>query len=145
MGAFHRNSAFFAYKTTDAVVIQIKGYANYLNASVLSNFLKQTEIAHHKRYCILFEECDGIDSTCLGVLAGLLLKLKQENGICLFCGLKPRPLECVQMVGLDKLACIIEKTPFSILSGQDIKVEISDKNKSQITPELVLEAHKFLY
>ena len=144
MGAIHRDSAFFAYKTADAVVIRIKGYANYLNVSVLSNFLKRMEASYHKRYCILFEECDGLDSTCLGILAGLLLRLKKGNGICLFCGLKPRPLECIRMVGLDKLACIIDKTPFSVLSGQDIKMDISDKNKTQITPELVLEAHKFL-
>ena len=143
MGAVHRDSAFFAYKTADAVVIRIKGYANYLNASILSNFLKRMEASHHRRYCILFEECDGLDSTCLGILAGLLLRLKKGNGVCLFCGLKPRPLECVQMVGLDKLACIIEKTPFSVLSGQDIKMNTA-QNEMQITPELVLEAHKFL-
>lgn len=144
MGAVHKDSAFLAYKTADAVVIRIKGYANYLNASVLSNFLKRMEVSNHKRYCILFEECDGLDSTCLGILAGLLLRLKKENGVCLFCGLKPRPLECIQMVGLDKLACIIEKTPFSVLSGQDIKIEANDPSKTQLTPELVLEAHKFL-
>ena len=144
MDVVHRNSVFFAYKTTDAVVIQIKGYANYLNASVLSNFLKKMETLPHKRYCILFEECDGIDSTCLGILAGLLLRLKAQNGICLFCGLKPRPLECIQMVGLDKFAYITEKAPFSALSEQDMSVNISDKYKTKITPELVLEAHKFL-
>lgn len=144
MGSVLKNSAFFAYKTADAVVIRIKGYANYLNASVLSNFLKRMQDLHHKRYCILFEECDGLDSTCLGVLAGLLLRLKKENGICLFCGLKPRPLECVRMVGLDKFACIVEETPFSVLAGQDMNKNISDKNEAQITPELVLQAHKFL-
>lgn len=144
MDAVHRNSAFFAYKTADAVIIHIKGYANYLNASLLSNFIKQTEKSHYKRYCILFEECDGLDSTCLGVLAGLLLRLKKQNGICLFCGLKPRPLECIQIVGLDKLACIIEKTPFSVSSEQHIQMEVSDKDEMQITSTLVLEAHKFL-
>ena len=92
MDVVHRNSTFLVYKTSDAVVIRIRGYANYLNASVLSNFLKRIEAAHHKRYCILFDECDGLDSTCLGVLAGLLLRLKKGNGFCLFCGLKPRPL-----------------------------------------------------
>lgn len=144
MGVADKDSTFFAYKTADAVVIRIKGYANYLNASVLSNFLERMEASHHNRYCILFEECDGLDSTCLGILAGLLLRLKRRDGLCLFCGLKPRPLECVQMVGLDKLACITEETPFSVLPGQGIKMDIPDKSKTQITPELVLEAHKFL-
>ncbi len=144
MGAVHKDSAFSAYKTSDAVVIRIKGYASYLNASVLSNFLRKMETSRHKRYCILFEECEGLDSTCLGILAGLLLRLKKQNGICLFCGLKSRPLESVRMVGLDKLACIIEETPFSVLAGQNIKIDAADKNKTQITPELILEAHKFL-
>ena len=144
MCAIHKDSVFFAYKTADAVVIRIKGYANYLNVSVLSNFLKRMETSQHKRYCILFEECDGLDSTCLGVLAGLVLRLKKENGICLFCGLKSRPLECIRMVGLDKLACIIEETPFSVLPGKGVKLEVADKNKTQVTSQLILDAHKFL-
>lgn len=144
MDAVHKDSVFFAYKTADAVVIHIKGYANYLNASVLSHFLKRTEDLHYKKYCILFEACDGLDSTCLGVLAGLLLRLKKQNGICLFCGLKPRPLECIQIVGLDKLACIVEKNPFSVLSEQEVQIRIPDKCEPQITSDLVLEAHKFL-
>ena len=80
MDANHRNSAFFCCKAADAVIIRIRGYASYLNASLLSNFIKQTEKLHYKRYCILFEECDGLDSTCLGILAGLLLRLKKQNG-----------------------------------------------------------------
>ena len=48
------------------------------------------------------------------------------------------------MVGLDKLACIIEKMPSPILSEQDTQMNISDRNEAQITPELILEAHKFL-
>ncbi len=132
---------FFAYKGIDSIVIKIKGNANYLRAPEFDQFLKST-LNTYKRYCILFEECTGVDSTCLGILAGLLLKLKKIDGVCFFCGLKPRQLECIKIVGLDKLAHIIDKMEME--TSDELLTEIDNKNQTALNSQLILEAHKFL-
>ena len=141
MEYFEKAPVFFAYKGIDSVVIKIKGNANYLRASEFDQFLKST-LKTYKRYCILFEECTGLDSTCLGILAGLLLKLKKIDGICFFCGLKPRQLECVKMVGLDKLAHIIDKIDTE--TSDEHLTQICNTNQAALSSELILEAHEFL-
>lgn len=141
MESSEKAPVFFAYKGIVSIVIKIKGNANYLRAPEFDQFLKST-LDTCKRYCILFEECTGLDSTCLGILAGLLLRLKKIDGVCFFCGLKPRQLECVKMVGLDKLAQIIDKIDTET-SDEDL-TQICSTNQAALSSELILEAHKFL-
>ncbi len=141
MDIFEDSPVFFAYKSKDAIIIKIKGNANYLHAPEFDKFLKST-LNNYKRYCIMFDECTALDSTCLGILAGLLLNLKKVDGVCFFCGLKPRQFECIKIVGLDKLAHIINK--ISLESSMEELDEINDNNKIGLTLQLVLEAHRFL-
>ena len=141
MEVFDKTPVFFACKTTDAVILKIKGNANYLHATEFDRFLKTT-LEKYKRYCIIFDECTSLDSTCLGILAGLLLKLKKVDGICFFCGLKQRQIECVKMVGLDKLAHIIDKIPEG--TSDELLHQIKLEEKTALTSQLVLEAHRFL-
>ena len=136
-----KSPVFFAYKGADAIILKIKGNANYLHAPEFDLFLKST-LGFYKKYCIIFEECTSLDSTCLGILAGLLLKLKKLDGICFFCGLKPRQLECVKIVGLDKLAHIIDK--MEIETSDEKLTQIDNTEKINLNAHLILEAHKFL-
>lgn len=136
-----KQAVFNVCQTFDSVIIQIKGKANYLKAPLLNAFLEQTLSSHFKKYCVLFNECTGIDSTCLGILAGLLLKLKKDNGICLFCGLQERQLESIRLLGLDQLAQIVDT--FEI-NDNDLEKCFLKNNNSTLTPDLILEAHKFL-
>lgn len=135
------DSVFLACKTTDSIIIQIVGFANYTRAASFSDFIKQTLEQNYRKYCILFKDCSGIDSTCLGVLAGLLLTLKRCGGLCLFCGLQPRQLECVQKVGLDKFAIIVDQAPGNF---SDKPCALPETSISKINPDLILDAHKFL-
>ena len=143
MDSFAREPVFFAYKTADSVIVQVKGYADYLSAPVLKGFLSDISVRNCNRFCFLFDECDGIDSTCLGLLAGLALRLKKLGGICLFCGLKARQLECIQMVGLDRLVYVIESTPVALTQTETTSVAV-EPEEARLTSQLVLEAHKFL-
>ena len=136
-----KSPVFFAYKGIDAIILKIKGNATYLHAPEFDQFLKST-LGIYKRYCIMFEECTSLDSTCLGILAGLLLKLKKIEGVCFFCGLKPRQFECIKLVGLDKLAHIINK--MGIETSDELLTQIDNTNQPTLSPQLILEAHKFL-
>ena len=124
--------------------MRIKGVANYSNAPLFNKFLSKTLAHNHKRYCIIFDECTGIDSTCLGILAGLLLKLRANHGICLFCGLKPRQLECIQIVGLDRFVHIVDHVPSSFAEANHEIEHNLQQSTLKVSPELILEAHKFL-
>lgn len=136
-----KSPVFFAYKGIDAIILKIKGNANYLHAPEFDEFLKST-LGSYKKYCIMFEECTSLDSTCLGILAGLLLKLKKIEGVCFFCGLKPRQLECIKIVGLDKLAHIINK--MNTETSDEVLTQIDNTNQTTLNSKLILEAHKFL-
>lgn len=132
---------FSVCQTFDSVIIQIKGKANYQNASLLSKFLEKTLYHNFKKYCISFYECIEIDSTCLGILAGLLLKLQKINGVCLFCGLKERQLESIRLLGLDQFAQIVNDIE---INNNDVKKCFLECENSIFNPNLILEAHKFL-
>ena len=134
-------AVFSVCQTFDSIIIQIKGKADYLKAPLLNAFLEQTHCYNFKKYCVLFQECTGIDSTCLGILAGLLLKLKKDNGICLFCGLQERQLESVRLLGLDQLAQIVND--FEV-NEKDVEKCFLENKQSTLSPDLILEAHKFL-
>ena len=135
---------FLAYETIDSVIVQVQGIATYAEAPLLNKFLENSLKRCYKKYCILFNKCEGIDSTCLGVLAGLLLKLRANKGMCLFCGLRPRQLECVQIVGLDKMAYIADDIPSSISSQVKISKPTCYDTVPELSSQLVLDAHKFL-
>lgn len=134
-------AVFNVCQTFDSIIIQIKGKADYLNAPLLNAFLEQTLCYNFKKYCVLFQECTGIDSTCLGILAGLLLKLKKSNGVCLFCGLRERQLESVRLLGLDQLAQIVDDIE---INDKAIEKCFLKNEQSTLNPDLILEAHKFL-
>lgn len=138
------SSTFFAYESIDFVIVRIKGFANYSNAPLFNKFLSRTLDRNYIKYCIIFDECTGIDSTCLGILAGLLLKLRAKHGICLFCGLKPRQLECVRIVGLDRFVHIVDHMPSSLAEANHEIEQNLPQSPLKISPELILEAHKFL-
>ena len=70
-----------------------------------------------------------------------MLKLKKDNGICLFCGLQERQLESVRLLGLDQLAQIVND--FEV-NEKDVEKCFLENKQSTLSPDLILEAHKFL-
>lgn len=136
------SSVYLACKTRDSIIIQIQGEANYQNAGVLDEFLKNTLQLNYKKYCFFFEKCMQIDSTCLGILAGLLLQLKKVDGVCLFCGLQERQLSVIKMLGLDKLAHIVPTSAPEENCKEQLQPLASEEGGS--SPELILQAHRFL-
>ena len=127
-------------KTEDSILIKIQGNANYLNVLPLKDFLDYT-LTKYDRYCIFFEACTGLDSTVLGILASLLLKLKQKSGVCIFCGLQSRPRECVQMLGLDALAILVPT--LSEISHENLDFSSLTSSKD-LTPDVIVNAHTSL-
>lgn len=137
---------FFVDAYTDPVCLKIKGRANYLNCGPLNDFFARIT-KKNVSIIIDFEECIGMDSTFLGLLAGVALELKQskhKGDICLH-NLKGRNLELVENLGLNRILKVSTDQPTSpktnIISPK--KLEILD-DQGSATPEAILKAHQNL-
>lgn len=94
------------------------------------------------------EECTGMDSTFMGMLAGLAIKLQGAADSCLqLCGVSSRNQESLEELGIDSL---VEINPDNSEWSKDC-VEIrkglsewSEDKKAMPDPKLILDTHKTL-
>lgn len=127
----------------DHVAVRILGKANYLNCGNFRDFIDGMLQQGHRRFVFDLEACCGMDSTFLGILAGLAIELrdKEPNGTLLLCNLSSNISELLNNLGLHTLLSIDRdlcrnregETEFTQLNNQ----EIADARK-------VLEAHENL-
>lgn len=130
---------------TDPVVVQIHGKANYLNCNTFREFIEKV-VREGKSHVVLdFENCKGMDSTFLGILAGTAIELRKRTppGVLILCKLGERNHDLVCNLGLQNLLTIGEDlgkcdgaatvAEFSALKN----VEVSDAKN-------VLNAHENL-
>lgn len=127
---------------SDPITVRINGKANYLNCNAFREFIEQmlAEGSHH--FLVDFENCKGMDSTFLGILAGTALELKKQSppGDLVLCKLSERNHELITNLGLQNLLTISDQdsegdTP----TGFD-----SLKNEEVSQAKDVLKAHENL-
>ncbi|MCH1487587.1 MAG: STAS domain-containing protein [Pseudomonadales bacterium] len=128
---------------TDPIAVRIQGKANYLNCGNFRDFIEAMEQGGHTRFAFDLEHCRGMDSTFLGILAGLALKLREQDpaGILLVCHLSERNRELICNLGLQNLLTIDSE-----LCGQsNSSPEFTQlDNKEVADARKVLEAHENL-
>jgi anti-sigma B factor antagonist len=130
---------------SDPIVVQINGKANYLNCNAFREFIGQM-VDNGKGHIVLdFENCNGMDSTFLGILAGTALELRKQTpaGVLTLSNLGRRNHELVCNLGLQNLLTIAEQTPDR--SGIDSAAEFSALKNAKISDaNNVLRAHEDL-
>lgn len=72
--------AFLVNTSEQSVFVLIQGKANFLNANTFKQFIDASLKKAHTYYIIDFENCTGMDSTFLGIIAWLGLQIKQSEG-----------------------------------------------------------------
>jgi anti-sigma B factor antagonist len=78
----------------DPVVVKINGKASFLNSNPMKELFDQLTEQGKARFIIDFQKCSGMDSTFLGILAGLGIKMMKLNpkGSVVLCRLdQPQP------------------------------------------------------
>ena len=102
------NPSFLVDAYSDPVLVRIRGRASFANSGSLREFFSAMMGQGKRRFVIDFSACTGMDSTFLGVLAGLALDLRKSNprGMAVFCRLGTRNLELVRNLGLHRLATV---------------------------------------
>ena len=84
--------------------IKVVGRGSFQNSGCLKAFYQQLLKEGVNRFAVDLELCSYLDSTFLGILLGLGLKLKgAENGFLHVLNASPRNMELLKNLGLDRV------------------------------------------
>lgn len=130
---------------SDPAAIRIEGRASFQNSASLTDFFSEMIARGQKRFVMDFQGCTSMDSTFLGVLAGVALQLRRQTppGSLVLCRVGPRNLELVRNLGLHRLltvdteSCELQFNSVSALPPSPEKGEVE-------SARLVLGAHENL-
>lgn len=134
----------------DPVIIKINGKASFTNTAPVKELFDRLTAQGKKRFVVDFANCTGMDSTFLGVLAGLGIKMMKESppGSVVLCRLGTRNQELIRNLGLHRLVTMDDGSESSRLeeSGKSLeRVEGEAGKQSEIeNARLVLQAHENL-
>lgn len=140
-------ATFLVNPYSDPVLVKIQGRASFLNAPPVGEFFTHMMEQGRRRFLIDFDQCSGMDSTFLGILAGVGINLLKFDppGEMTLSRLGPRNLDLVCNLGLDRL---MEIDGEAVLEKSDAPTDAlgrSDPSKSpREQAKVVLDAHENL-
>ena len=125
---------------SDPVVVQVNGKANYLNCNAFREFIEKVIAGGSRKLFIDFEDCNGMDSTFLGILAGTAIQLRKfaPAGELLVGHLSERNYDLICNLGLQNLLTISKDQAAASKNFDALKnQEVSDAKN-------ILKAHEDL-
>src|SRR5260221_4146233 len=133
-------------RSADLGFIKVVGRGSFQNSGCLKAFYQQLLKEGMRRFIVDLEACTYLDSTFLGILLGLGLKLKDGgSGLLHILNASPRNLELLRNLGLDRLIQI--DSPRAKLNGvaeHHLKeVDCPVPTRAEAAPT-ILEAHEAL-
>jgi anti-sigma B factor antagonist len=135
-----KNIAYQVHDTPDRCFIRVSDKASYLNCSPVRDFILNRLESGKTSFVVDFEQCKSIDSTFLGILVSLAIKVKSSGSLTLL-NLRDRNLETVRNLGIHKIA-IVSTESFGEL---DETVSIDESGaETKASTRLIYEAHKSL-
>lgn len=138
--------AFLVDAYADPVLVRIEGRASFTNSASLKEFFAAMLRGGRTRFVVDFQRCSSMDSTFLGVLAGLALELRRMEppGALTLSRIGERNLELIRNLGLHRLANVDSGRPEPEGGGARVQ-PLTDRARSEIeSARLVLEAHENL-
>jgi anti-anti-sigma factor len=141
--------------TADEVFVRVVGRGTFQNSQPLRRFVLEMIEKNYRRFTVDVGACPNMDSTFLGVLAGIGLRLRQDgkpDARIRIVRVSPRNVELLQTLGLDRLFTICaagEQTtePFwpsgvavERLADTDVEALSKPLDKNETT-DLMLDAH----
>jgi anti-sigma B factor antagonist len=136
------------------VHVLVVGRGTFQNGQPLRRYALEMMERGVNQFVVDLGNCDGMDSTFLGVLAGIGLRLAQNGRTGQVCvaNIGPRNLELLQTLGLDRLFALNQPAgqnpryeaptgaAFQRLPDSDVTQLNKPLNKSE-TADLMLESH----
>lgn len=134
------------------VYIRVVGRGTFQNSQPLRLFALQKIDEGGREFVMDLGQCQGMDSTFLGVLAGIGLRLRQngEQATVHIVNISPRNLELLETLGLDRLftvnACALPalaEADYGKLPDTDL-TQLTHPLDKEDTADLMIEAHNDL-
>ena len=138
---------FYVNPYDDPVIVKVDGKASFLNSSPIKEFFDRLAAQGKAKFIIDFQKCTGMDSTFLGILAGLGIKMmnRDPKGTIVLSRLNERNLELVKNLGLHRLVIIDEEGAGGEIDAST-PMEAVEKGNEKLTEienaRLVLHAHE---
>lgn len=140
----NKESHYLVHVTPENAFVRVFQKASYLNCGPLRSFFEKSMLDGRRNYIVDFQDCSSMDSTFLGILVGLALKLRkfEDEGFLTLVNLRGRNLETVQNLGIHKIAEISsEETPSDVHELNDLK---SGQEDGAACSDTIYQAHKTL-
>jgi anti-anti-sigma factor len=136
---------FLVDASCDPVAIRIEGRASFQNSACLNDFFNELIARGSTRFVMDFNNCTSMDSTFLGVLAGVALQLRKQHppGSLVLCRMAARNLELVRNLGLHRLLTVDTEIADVNLNSSTALAPAPDKGELE-SARLVLAAHENL-
>ena len=130
---------------SDPVVVRVDGRASFQNSGCLRDFITEMVGRGRLRFVLDFQQCSGMDSTFLGVLAGAAIELRKKptGGSLVVARAGTRNLELMRNLGLHRLLTIDGGEAAVNLEKCETALECP-KPTEVASARLVLEAHENL-
>lgn len=132
----------------DPVIVRIEGKAFFQNCAPVKELFDRLVTEGKRRFVIDFQKCAGMDSTFLGIIAGLGVSMLKQNppGSIVLTRLGERNLELIRNLGLDRILHVDSGEALPEITGRGLEFIAGDScRRSEIeNARLVLEAHENL-
>ncbi len=131
------------------VYVRVVGRGTFQNSQPLRLFALQKIDGGQREFIIDLGQCQGMDSTFLGMLAGIGLRLRQNGELATvhIVNISARNLELLETLGLDRLFTVnsgtcpsLAETDYHKLPETDLSQLAHPLDKEE-TADVMLEAH----
>lgn len=123
--------------------VSVLGRASYLNCMQLGKFFDFLAAKKCRRLNVDFYACTGMDSTFMGMLAGITLRLAEPelNGEVVLYNLSGRNLELIENLGLDNILKISSDAFAKSADAEALEQSAAGKNAMLEAHQNLVEAH----
>ena len=146
MEIIEKEDKFLAGEFEGNIFIKLIGNSTMRNSKTLEEYLNKILTGEKKDIILDFEECNYMDSTMLGLIAKIALKIKKiwlQEIIAI--NLDNSILMSIKSTGIDKLLNLIEKNVINKKDSEELEeLENKDFDSKEEKTQHILESHKTL-
>jgi len=131
--------------TEQAAFVRVTGRGSFKIAAQLKQFVSQvTTQCAFSTVVIDLKECIGMDSTFMGVLAGLAGRLKKNNQTLELINLSEKNVKLLQTLGVDQVLSFYKDDHGYLLEAHETESLPTDPTSKKEMAETALHAHEKL-
>lgn len=126
-----------------SVWIQVTGRGSFQNSTGLKDLAAKMAERGHREFVIDLKDCELMDSTFMGTLAGIALRLG-EGGRVKVIRANPRNRQVLSNLGLDRILTLEEDAPPAPPSGMNLRDASVQPPPRQTERDTIIQAHENL-